>query len=233
VGGSGSGKSIMLKMMLGLLRADRGQIWIGDQELSALDERELVPVRRQVGMLFQAGALFDSMDVFDNVSYGLVERGERDREILRTRVAQVLASVGMPGIEALMPSELSGGMKKRVALARAICGVPKILLYDEPTTGLDPVNVRRISELILQLQKELGVTSVVVTHDLASAFLISDRLAMLSDRRIVEVADPITFQQSQVPAVREFLGAMPVEVRAVARDQVADVRAGSAHEVHP
>jgi phospholipid/cholesterol/gamma-HCH transport system ATP-binding protein len=209
LGGSGSGKSIMLKMMLGLVRADRGQIWIGDQELGTLDERALVPVRRELGMLFQGGALFDSMDVFDNVSYGLVERGERDVAVLRKRVAQVLASVGMPEIEALMPSELSGGMKKRVALARAICGMPKILLYDEPTTGLDPVNVRRISELILQLRRELGVTSVVVTHDLPSAFLISDRLAMLADHRIVEVAEPVAFRASKVLAVREFLGAMP------------------------
>jgi phospholipid/cholesterol/gamma-HCH transport system ATP-binding protein len=209
LGGSGSGKSIMLKMMLGLVRADRGQIWIGDSELSELDERALLPVRRKVGMLFQGGALFDSMDVFDNVSYGLVERGERDTKQLAKRVAEVLASVGMPGIEALMPSELSGGMKKRVALARAICVLPEILLYDEPTTGLDPVNVRRISELILRLRAELGVTSVVVTHDLASAFLVSDRLAMLADRRIVAVAEPAAFRKSDVPAVREFLGAMP------------------------
>jgi phospholipid/cholesterol/gamma-HCH transport system ATP-binding protein len=229
LGGSGSGKSIMLKMMLGLVRADRGEVWIGDQELGALDERALVPVRRQVGMLFQGGALFDSMNVFDNVSYGLVERGERDPELLRARVDQVLASVGMPGIDTLMPSELSGGMKKRVALARAICGVPKILLYDEPTTGLDPVNVRRISELIRQLQKELGVTSVVVTHDLPSAFLISDRLALLADRRIVEIAEPLAFQKSTVPAVREFLGAMPVDARARAHEQNEDARA-SAHE---
>jgi phospholipid/cholesterol/gamma-HCH transport system ATP-binding protein len=209
LGGSGSGKSVMLKMMLGLVRPDRGQVWIGDQELSQLSERALLPVRRRVGMLFQGGALFDSMSVFDNVSYGLVERGERDPELLRVRVAEVLASVGMSGSEALMPSELSGGMKKRVALARAICGQPEILLYDEPTTGLDPINVRRISELIVALRQQLGVTSVVVTHDLASAFLISDRLAMLADRRIVAVAERAAFAASQAPAVREFLGAMP------------------------
>lgn len=208
LGGSGSGKSIMLKMMLGLLRADRGQVWIGEQELGALDERGLFPVRRKVGMLFQGGALFDSMNVLDNVSYGMVERGERDRAVIAQRVAEVLTKVGMPGIEALMPSELSGGMKKRVALARAICVLPEILLYDEPTTGLDPVNVRRISELILSLRAELGVTSVVVTHDLPSAFMVSDRLAMLAERRIVEVAPTAQFRNSPVPAVREFLGAM-------------------------
>jgi phospholipid/cholesterol/gamma-HCH transport system ATP-binding protein len=208
LGGSGSGKSVMLKMMLGLVQPDRGQIWIDDQEISALSDRDLLPVRRKVGMLFQGGALFDSMNVFDNVSYALVERGERVPEAIRQRVAKVLEMVGMPGNEALMPSELSGGMKKRVALARAVCAVPDILLYDEPTTGLDPMNVRRISELILHLRKELGVTSVVVTHDLASAFLISDRLAMLAERRIVEVADVAAFQRSEVEQVREFLGAM-------------------------
>jgi phospholipid/cholesterol/gamma-HCH transport system ATP-binding protein len=208
LGGSGSGKSVMLKMMLGLVRADQGEVWIGDNELGALNERALQPVRRQVGMLFQGGALFDSLNVFDNVSYGLVERGERDHSKIAQRVAEVLAQVGLPGIENVMPSELSGGMKKRVALARACCVLPQILLYDEPTTGLDPVNVRRISELILSLRAELGVTSVVVTHDLASAFLVSDRLAMLADRRIVEVAPPAQFRNSTVPAVREFLGAM-------------------------
>jgi phospholipid/cholesterol/gamma-HCH transport system ATP-binding protein len=216
LGGSGSGKSIMLKMMLGLVRADQGEIWIGEHELGALDERALLPVRRKVGMLFQGGALFDSMSVLDNVSYGMVERGERDRVVIAQRVAEVLSSVGMSDIEALMPSELSGGMKKRVALARAICVLPEILLYDEPTTGLDPVNVRRISELILTLRAQLGVTSVVVTHDLASAFMVSDRLAMLAERRIVEVAPPAQFKQSAQPAVREMLGAMqanPSEVR--------------------
>jgi phospholipid/cholesterol/gamma-HCH transport system ATP-binding protein len=209
LGGSGSGKSIMLKMMLGLMRPDAGEIWVGDQEISRLSERELLSVRRKVGMLFQAGALFDSLDVSDNVAYALVERGERDPGVVARRVAEVLQMVGMDGTEALMPSELSGGMKKRVALARAVCAVPEILLYDEPTTGLDPLNVRRISELILQLRKELGLTSVVVTHDLACAFLVSDRLAMLADRRIVEVAEVAAFRASPVNAVRDFLGAMP------------------------
>jgi phospholipid/cholesterol/gamma-HCH transport system ATP-binding protein len=209
LGGSGCGKSIMLKMMLGLVRPDAGEIWVGEQEISRLSERELQPVRRKVGMLFQAGALFDSMDVSDNVAYALVERGERDPRALARRVTEVLQMVGMPDSEALMPSELSGGMKKRVALARALCAVPEVLLYDEPTTGLDPLNVRRISELILQLRRELGLTSVVVTHDLACAFLVSDRLAMLADRRIVEVAESAAFRQSSVQAVRDFLGAMP------------------------
>jgi phospholipid/cholesterol/gamma-HCH transport system ATP-binding protein len=210
LGSSGSGKSVLLKMMLGLVRPDRGEIWIEDQEIGRLREVDLLAVRRKVGMLFQGGALFDSMTVLDNVAYALRERGERDQAAVARRVAEVLQMVGMTGKEPLMPSELSGGMKKRVALARAICAVPSILLYDEPTTGLDPMNVRRISELILQLRQQLSVTSVVVTHDLASAFLVSDRLAMLADRKIVEVADVESFRRSDVPAVHEFLGAMPL-----------------------
>jgi phospholipid/cholesterol/gamma-HCH transport system ATP-binding protein len=209
LGGSGSGKSVMLKMMLGLVEPDRGRVRVEGEALGELDELGMQRIRRKVGMLFQGSALFDSMDVFDNVAYPLVERGTyADEAALRERVMTVLEMVGLPGTEALMPSELSGGMKKRVALARAVAEVPDILLYDEPTTGLDPMNVRRISELILRLRDELNVTSIVVTHDLASAFFISDRFAMLADRRIVEVAEREAFQRSQTPAVREFLGAM-------------------------
>jgi phospholipid/cholesterol/gamma-HCH transport system ATP-binding protein len=208
VGGSGSGKSVMLKMMLGLVPADRGHVWVEDSDVSALGDLELTAVRRRIGMLFQGGALFDSMSVFDNVSYALVERGEKSRTALAARVREVLAMVGLPGTEELMPSELSGGMKKRVALARAVAEVPRILLYDEPTTGLDPLNVRRISELILRLRDELHVTSVVVTHDLGSAFMISDRMAMLARARIMEVSDTARFRASGTPEVRDFLGAM-------------------------
>lgn len=210
VGGSGTGKSVMLKMMLGLLDADAGDVLVHGQRVGALNEAELTGLRRRVGMVFQGGALFDSMTVQENVSYGLVERGERDKQKLAERVAEVLEMVGLPGTEHLMPAELSGGMKKRIALARAVAEVPRILLYDEPTTGLDPMNVRRISELILRLRADLGVTSVVVTHDLASAFMVSDRLAMLAERRILEVADLEDFRASRVPAVREFLAAMPL-----------------------
>jgi phospholipid/cholesterol/gamma-HCH transport system ATP-binding protein len=190
---------------------DRGRIWLDDQEITQLDERQLLPVRRKVGMLFQGGALFDSMDVFDNVAYPLVERGERDSEAIQARVAEVLEMVGLSGSEALTPSELSGGMKKRVALARALSAVPEVLLYDEPTTGLDPMNVRRICELVLRLREELHVTSVIVTHDLAAAFRVSDRMAMLANRRIVEIAELSRFKHSSVKEVREFIQAMPVE----------------------
>lgn len=209
LGGSGSGKSVMLKMMLGLIEPDRGSVSVDGEDLSQLDDAGLLRVRRKVGMLFQGSALFDSMSVFDNVAYPLVERRKyTDETALRERVQTVLEMVGLEGTEALMPSELSGGMKKRVALARAVAEVPEIMLYDEPTTGLDPMNVRRISELILRLRDELNVTSVVITHDLASAFFISDRMAMLADRRVVEVAEREVFRRSTVPEVREFLGAM-------------------------
>jgi len=210
VGGSGTGKSVMLKMMLGLLEPDEGDVYVHGECLTGMNEVALTAVRRRVGMLFQGGALFDSMTVFDNVAYGLVERGERDHGVLSRRVAEVLEMVGLPGTEQLMPAELSGGMKKRIALARAVAEVPRVLLYDEPTTGLDPMNVRRISELILALRAELGVTSVVVTHDLASAFMVSDRLAMLADYRILEAGDLASFRRSAVPEVQEFLTAMPL-----------------------
>jgi len=214
LGGSGSGKSVMLKMMLGLVRPDKGRIFIDEQEITALDDREMSSARRKVGMVFQGGALFDSMDVLSNVAYALVERGWTDQDKIAERVAHVLGMVGLPGTEALMPAELSGGMKKRIALARAVADTPEILLYDEPTTGLDPVNVRRIDELILSLRRELNVTSVVVTHDLASAFMVSDRLAMLSDLRILEVAERDAFRRSRLPQVQEFLSAMPFDVAA-------------------
>jgi phospholipid/cholesterol/gamma-HCH transport system ATP-binding protein len=220
LGSSGSGKSVMLKMMLGLISADGGRVIVQDNDLATLDAGGLQSIRRKVGMLFQGSALFDSMDVFDNVSYALVERGKYDEAALRERVRVVLDMVGLTGTESLMPGELSGGMKKRVALARAVAEVPDILLYDEPTTGLDPMNVRRISELILRLRDELQVTSIVVTHDLASAFFVSDRMAMLSDRRITEVADTAIFRKSARPEVQEFLGAM----------QVGELKAGARHE---
>jgi len=210
IGGSGTGKSVMLKMILGLIDADQGTILVHGEDVCAMDQARLIELRRRVGMVFQGGALFDSMNVLDNVSYALVERGQRDVAAIEARVARVLEMVGLPGVEQLMPAELSGGMKKRIALARAVADVPRLLLYDEPTTGLDPMNVRRISELILQLRGELGVTSVVVTHDLASAFLVSDRLAMLARGRIVEVANLRDFRHSPVPEVQEFLRAMPL-----------------------
>ena len=210
LGGSGSGKSVMLKMLLGFLQPDSGQVYVQGHDLGSLRESQLNEARRKVGKLFQSSALFDSMNVFDNVAYSLVERGALPETQIAKRVSEVLAMVGLEGVEELMPGELSGGMKKRVALARAVADTPAILLYDEPTTGLDPLNVRRINELILRLRAELGVTSVVVTHDLASAFMVSDRLAMLDEGRIVELGGRSEFRRSQVPSVRDFLSAMPI-----------------------
>ncbi|MGD8858454.1 MAG: ABC transporter ATP-binding protein [Myxococcales bacterium] len=214
VGGSGCGKSVLLKTILRLVRWQRGTVTVDGEDISNYGEDEMLPVRRKVGMVFQNGALFDSLTVYDNIAYPLRERGIDDEERITSRAAEVLEMVGLPGIEAKMPAELSGGMRKRVALARAIAEAPKVLLYDEPTTGLDPINVRRISELILELNQRLEVTSIVVTHDLASAFMVSDRMAMIADKHIVEVADTAAFRNSDNQVVRDFLSAMETDPRA-------------------
>jgi phospholipid/cholesterol/gamma-HCH transport system ATP-binding protein len=210
LGGSGTGKSVMLKMMLGIIPWDAGRVTVLGTDITGLSDRAILPVRRRLGMVFQQAALFDSLTVFDNLAYPLVERGVTDDDELRSRVSKALARVGLPGSEDMMPSDLSGGMRKRVGIARAVIQSPEILLYDEPTTGLDPINVRRVDELILALRKELGLTSVVVTHDLQSAFLLSDRLAMLARRHIVEVGPGEQLMRSQVPEVRDFIDAMNV-----------------------
>jgi phospholipid/cholesterol/gamma-HCH transport system ATP-binding protein len=208
LGASGSGKSVLLKMMIGLVDPDAGQILIHGQDMAATPEEARAPLRQRLSMLFQGGALFDSLTVADNVAYPLL----RQRRFVGTaqRVSEALAMVGLDGTERLMPAALSGGMKKRVALARAIVVEPEIILYDEPTTGLDPINTRRINDLIRAVQTRLGVTSVVVTHDLQSAFMISDRLAMLAEGRIVAVAPPAEFRASKQLAIRDFVGAMPI-----------------------
>jgi phospholipid/cholesterol/gamma-HCH transport system ATP-binding protein len=210
LGGSGTGKSVMLKMMLGIIPWDRGRVHVLGTDITGLSDRAILPVRRRLGMVFQQAALFDSLTVFDNLAYPLVERGVTSDAELKERVRAALERVGLPGTEDMMPADLSGGMRKRVGIARAVVQSPEILLYDEPTTGLDPINVRRVDELILALRKELGLTSVVVTHDLQSAFLLSDRLAMLARRHIVEVASGPELMKSSVPEVREFIDAMNV-----------------------
>lgn len=215
LGGSGTGKSVMLKMMLGLIPWDAGRVTVLGTDITGMDDAQLLPVRRRIGMVFQNAALFDSLTVFENLAYPLLERGVRDEATLRERVAGALAKVDLPGTEEMMPADLSGGMRKRVGLARAVVQSPEILLFDEPTTGLDPINVRRIDELILSLRKEFGLTSVVVTHDLPSAYMLSDRIAMLAHQRIVEVAPLAQFRQSRVPEVRAFLDAMTEERPAV------------------
>lgn len=210
LGGSGSGKSVLLKLILGLIPWQQGRVVVDGTDLSEADEEGLFAVRRRVGMVFQGGALFDSLDVFENIVYSLRERGVTDPDYLRARVAEVLAMVDLSGIENMLPAELSGGMRKRVALARAVAEMPNILLYDEPTTGLDPMNVRRISELIVELRDRLSVTSIVVTHDLPSAFLVSDRIAVVAEGRIAAVDTVEGIQRSRNPHVRPFLDSMPL-----------------------
>lgn len=208
LGGSGSGKSVLLKLIIGLLRPDQGSIRFDGQELANLDEEALLPVRRRISMLFQSGALFDSISVGENIAYPLREHLTLSEAEVAERVAEKLRLVGLPGIEEMRPAELSGGMRKRVAIARAIAADPEVLLYDEPTTGLDPINTRRINELILAIQRDLRVTAIVVTHDLPSAFMVSDRMAMLADRRIIATLGCDEFRSSPEPAIRDFVTAM-------------------------
>ncbi len=208
LGGSGCGKSVLLKMILGLLHWQSGAVIVDGEDITQHDEDQMLPVRRKVGMLFQNGALFDSLTVYENIAYPLRERGAKDEAVMKQRATEVMEMVGLPGVGQKMPAELSGGMRKRIALARAIAVAPKVLLYDEPTTGLDPINVRRISELILDLNHRLKVTSICVTHDLASAYMVSDRLAMIADRRVIAIGPTEELRKSEQPAVQQFLTAM-------------------------
>jgi phospholipid/cholesterol/gamma-HCH transport system ATP-binding protein len=205
LGGSGTGKSVLLKLIIGLLKPDAGQIQVEGEDIVPLQEEELLQVRRKVGMLFQGAALFDSLTVKENVAFPLREHTRMTEGEIRDRVREVLALVGMAGVEEKLPSELSGGMRKRVGLARAIALTPRIVLYDEPTTGLDPRNVDKINELITDLRAKLHVTSVVVTHDIQSALRISDRVALLSDGTVAETGTPAEIQEAKHPAVQEFL----------------------------
>lgn len=205
IGGSGSGKSVTLKLLLGVLVPDEGQLFFDGQDVVRMGEKELVGMRKQFGVLFQGGALFDSLTVFENVAYPLREHFHYSEPELRRIVAKKLTLVGLPGIEEMMPADLSGGMKKRVGLARAIATDPKVILYDEPTTGLDPTNTHRINQLIVELQKNLRMTSIVVTHDMASAFFVSDRLALLKDGRIAFTGTVEETKNSKDRVVRDFV----------------------------
>jgi len=205
IGGSGKGKTVFLKLLLGVLRADSGKILFKGRNVGEMDERELVEMRRRIGMLFQGSALFDSLTVAGNVAYPIREHFQYEEAKLSEIVKRKLALVGLPGIENMMPNDLSGGMKKRVGLARAIATDPDIILYDEPTTGLDPANTRRICNLILELQRKLSVTSIIVTHDLESAFRITDRLALIHDKRFSFVGTKEDARQSQDPVVKHFI----------------------------
>lgn len=205
LGGSGVGKSVMLKMLIGLLKPDRGEIIFDGESVRGMDDRRLARLRQRVGMVFQGAALFDSLTVRENVAYGLREHLRMSESAIDERVAWALALVGLPGIELMNPSDLSGGMRKRAGLARTIALKPEVLLYDEPTTGLDPINTTRINNLVMSLQRTLGNTSIVVTHDMGTAFTVSSRLAMVYKGQIIATGDPVTFRASPNPIVRNFI----------------------------
>ena len=205
IGPSGAGKSTLLRLMIGLLKPTAGEIWVDGHEISQLDEDELNLIRRNMGMVFQYSALFDSMTVGDNVAFGIRQHTDMPEDQISRVIRRTLRMVGLMGKENVMPSELSGGMKKRVSLARAIAGSPKIVLYDEPTSGLDPVMSSTINRLIMSTRRILGVTAVVVTHDMDSAFTIADRIAMMYDEKIIEVGTPDELRQSSNPLVQQFI----------------------------
>lgn len=208
LGGSGTGKSVSLRQMNGLEQPDAGEVWVDGTEVSSLPEEKLVPVRKKVGMLFQGGALFDSMTVFENIAFALREHTSWSEEQISARVAEVLGFVNLGrDVERLLPSSLSGGMKKRVSLARTVALKPDILLYDEPTTGLDPVTSMTINRLIVDLNERLATTSVVVTHDIVSTLFVADRIAFLQDARFAFIGTPEEAQTSDVADLRAFLAA--------------------------
>jgi phospholipid/cholesterol/gamma-HCH transport system ATP-binding protein len=205
IGRSGGGKSVLLKHLIALLKPDEGEVLIEDQDITPLDERELLPVRRKFGMLFQGAALFDSMTVAENVAFAFRRDRTIPEEEISKKVAAVLETVDLPGIETKKPAELSGGMRKRVGLARAIIYEPEIILYDEPTTGLDPIASDSIDKLIMRVRDKFDVTTVVVTHDMRSARRLGQRIMMLHDRKIYATGTAEELFQSKDPIVRNFI----------------------------
>ncbi len=224
MGPSGTGKSVMLKMLIGLLKPDSGTIVFDGQDVATMNEQQLTDVRRRIAYLFQGAALFDSLTVGENVAYGLREQfwNKMTNEEILARVEQSLTLVGLPGIEAMRPSDLSGGMKKRVGLARTLALQPEVILYDEPTTGLDPVNTARINHLINGIARALKITSIVVTHDMGTAFSVSDRLVMIGRGRTVLVGTQDEFKNTRNQTVRDF-----IEGRAPETEDVAALLASS------
>ncbi len=217
MGMSGCGKTTLLHCIGGLTAATGGEIRIGDSQIVGMSEDALNHVRERMGMVFQYAALFDSLSVFENVAFGLRRRRKMALDEIKKTVAEKLALVGMAGTEALYPSQLSGGMAKRVGLARAIAISPEILLYDEPTSGLDPVVASVVDELIMQMRDKLGVTSIVVSHNITSIFRISDRVAMLHEGRVQAMGTPEQIQASEDPIVRQFIEGRSQGPIAVAR----------------
>lgn len=209
IGGSGSGKSVMLKHIVGLLRPDQGEVWVDGENVSRLDQESLYLLRRNVGYVFQFSALFDSMTIEENVGMGLKRMGDHSDAEVRERVLDCLHMVDLDGYDQRLPSELSGGQRKRAGLARAIATQPKYILYDEPTTGLDPVTTAVIDELIVRMADELAVTALVITHNMTSAFRVSDRIAMLYDGRIRHEGTPEEIRETEDPVVKGFVEGRP------------------------
>jgi phospholipid/cholesterol/gamma-HCH transport system ATP-binding protein len=220
IGASGTGKSVTLKHIVGLLKPDAGEVWFDGKRVDTMDDRALVEVRKQIGFLFQMGALFDSLTVEENLAFPVVEHTRKPPAEVSRIVDEKLRMVGLPEVRKKMPAELSGGQRKRVALARAIALDPRVILYDEPTTGLDPIRSDVINELIIKLKRELRVTSVVVTHDMHSAFKVADRIVMLDQGKIIFDGTPQQIQQSKNSFIRSFvLGeAGPKELESLERD---------------
>ncbi|HID11448.1 MAG TPA: ABC transporter ATP-binding protein [Candidatus Latescibacteria bacterium] len=204
LGQSGCGKTVLLKHIIGLMKPDEGEIWVDGKDITKLSFKELIKVRRQFGMVFQASALLDSMTVAENIGLSLRRRGRLSKEEIRRRVSEALEMVGLKGWENALPAELSGGMRKRVGLARAVVTRPRFLLYDEPTAGLDPVMARSIDRLIVHLKEHMSSTSIIVTHDIVSAFSVCDRIAFLHDGTIRFLGYPEEVRHSEDPVLREF-----------------------------
>ena len=204
LGPSGAGKTIILKLIMGLTWSKSGTVKVMGRDMNTVTETGLNELRVDIGMLFQGAALFDSLSVFENIAYGLRERGEQDEDQIRSIVESRLEMVGLKGIEEKFPSQLSGGQKKRIGLARALASSPKIMLYDEPTTGLDPTSTRKIDDLIVKFAKESGMTSLVVTHDIQSAMRISDRLMLLS-KGVISADGPASSLAASSPLVADFV----------------------------
>ncbi|HQP09748.1 MAG TPA: ABC transporter ATP-binding protein [Candidatus Omnitrophota bacterium] len=205
LGESGTGKSVLLKHMIGLMKPDRGRIWIDGEEITGLPEKRLLKIRKETGYLFQEGALYDFMNVFENVAFPLREHTDFDQKTIEKKVRDVLEVVDLHGVEKKSPSELSGGMKKRVGLARAIVLGSKALFCDEPTSGLDPIRSRDISDLIRNVSKKLNCTSVITSHDIENAFRLADRLALIRDGKIIAMGTPSQMKNSSDNFVREFI----------------------------
>lgn len=225
IGGSGSGKSVILKHIVGIMKPDRGRVLIDNLDIASLKEHDLYEIRKKFGMLFQMAALFDSMSVWENVGFALFRKGTLKSAEIKEIALEKLKLVGLVNVENLMPSELSGGMKKRVGLARAIAHEPEILLYDEPTTGLDPITADAINDLIVDLRERLKVTSVAITHDMHSSYKIADSISMLYQGKIIATGTPDEIRNTDNPVVRQFITGSavgPIKVEGVNNERTVN-----------